>query len=403
MQPSNEFDYVVIGGGLVGLATARAVLLRNPGVRLALVEKEGHWAAHQSGRNSGVLHSGVYYPKGSLKAQLTLGGRKMLLEYCHQHGLPVDVCGKLIVAGSVEEVPRLDILLARGRENGLAVERVGRRQMRDIEPHAAAEEGLWVPETGIVDFKAVARQLAGELVSLGADLKLGVRVTGFWGESNSVQLASNQGEISAGYVLNCAGLYSDRIARLAGLKPHLQIVPFRGEYFQLRKEARHLVRGLIYPLAEPDFPFLGVHLTRTIEGEVLAGPNAVLSLGREAYTGDRMNMGETLQTLGYAGFWRLATRHIGKGLGEMLRTWNAKAFAREVQKLVPQVQLADLVPARAGIRAQALDSKGRLVEDFRFVRAERSLHVLNAPSPAATASLAIGDYVAAEALERGEN
>lgn len=402
MPEQHSFDFIVIGGGLVGLATARALLLRQPGARLAVLEKESSWAQHQSGRNSGVLHSGIYYPKGSLKARLTISGRRRLIEYCEERSLPFDRCGKVILASHEDEIVRLKALDERGRENGLRVELVDAHALAEIEPHARAAAALWVPETGIVDFKAMAGAIAGELGERGAELVLGAKVLGIAAGESEPRIRTNLGEFRAGAIVNCGGLQCDRIARMAGLKPDLRIIPFRGEYFRLRGKARDLVRGLIYPLADPQFPFLGVHLTRTIAGEVLAGPNAVLSYRREGYSSPAFNLRDSVETLSYPGFWRLASHNLGRGLGEMLRRWNVKAFARDLKKLVPEIGAGDLAPARAGVRAQAVDRQGQLVKDFYFLRGPKSLHVLNAPSPAATASLAIGDYVAGELLEHME-
>jgi L-2-hydroxyglutarate oxidase len=355
---------------------------------------------HQSGRNSGVLHSGVYYPAESLKAQLTREGYRRLLDYCLEHRLPVELCGKAILAANEEDIPRLEALQQRGHQNGLKAQLIDQKELAAHEPHTRAAAALWVPETGIVDFKAVARRYAKDVKGRGGELILDARVSDFSKRHGHLDVVSTRGEFSAGFVVNCGGLFSDRIARLAGLDPNLRIVPFRGEYFELKPDARRLVRGLIYPLADPKFPFLGVHLTRTIGGEVLAGPNAVLSYRREGYSTPAFSFRDSLDTLTFPGFWRLAVRNLGAGLNEMLRSWSAAAFVRELQKLVPEIRAEHLTPARAGIRAQAVDQAGRLVDDFVFARGERSLHVLNAPSPAATASLAIGEYIATETLQQ---
>jgi L-2-hydroxyglutarate oxidase len=394
------YDFAVIGGGLVGLATARALLRKYPGSSLALLEKEGRVAAHQSGRNSGVLHSGIYYKKGSLKANLTAEGREAMLEFAREHEIAHELCGKLIVATSEEELPRLDPLYQRGLDNGLNVSLVGPDEIEEIEPHARAFKAIWVPQAGIIDFPAVARRLAEELIQAGADVRLGAELNGFAKQGDgSLRLFTSAGEVDTRIAVNCGGLFSDRLARRTGVDPGLRIVPFRGENFMLRGEARKLVRGMIYPLADPRFPFLGVHLTKMTDGEVLVGPNAVFSLRREGYFSRDFDLGDTLESLSYSGFWRLVLPNVGTGLGEMIRSGSVWAFTKTVQKMMPEITAKDLVPARAGVRAQAVDKDGKLVEDFRFARGDGWLHVLNAPSPAATASLAIGNYVAEQAAE----
>lgn len=392
------YDFAVIGGGLVGLATARALLQKYPGSSLTLLEKEDHLAAHQSGRNSGVLHSGIYYKKGSLKANLTAAGRKAILAFCQEHKIAYELCGKLIVAVDEDELPRLQPLYERGLENGLQVSLVGPEEIEEIEPHARALKAIWVPQTGIVDFPAVARALADELTRRGADVRLGARFRSFIRKADgTLRLQTQAGEVRARIAVNCGGLFSDRLARSTGVDPGLRIVPFRGENFTLRGEARNLVRGMIYPLADPRFPFLGVHLTKMVDGEVLVGPNAVFSLKREGYFSRNYSLRDTVESLSYSGFWRLVLPNVGTGLSEMIRSGSVRAFTKAVQKMMPEIQAKDLKPARAGVRAQAVDKDGKLVEDFRFARGDGWLHVLNAPSPAATASLAIGDYVAEQA------
>jgi L-2-hydroxyglutarate oxidase len=393
------FDFAVVGGGLVGLATAYALLQKYPDSSLVLIEKEEQVAAHQSGRNSGVLHSGVYYKPGSLKAQLTAEGRKAMLDFCNAHGVAYEICGKVIVATSEEEIPRLDPLYQRGRENKLDVRMIDAKELAEIEPQAKALKAIWIPQAGIVDYKRVAEKLADELRRLGAELRLGTRLLSSSRQDDEVRLATSKGEVRARIAVNCGGLFSDRLARQTGVDPGLRIVPFRGEYFALTPEARGFVRGLIYPLADPRFPFLGVHLTKMTDGNVLAGPNAVFSTRREGYHAGDFDLGDTLESLSYSGFWRLVLPNLGTGLGEMMRAWNVRSFATALQKLVPAIEARHLVPTRAGVRAQAVDKDGKLVEDFRFARSDRWLHVLNAPSPAATASLAIGRHVAAQAAE----
>jgi L-2-hydroxyglutarate oxidase len=398
---SNEkiFDFAVVGAGLVGLATARALTARYPGSKLVLLEKEPQVAAHQSGRNSGVLHSGIYYKKGTLKADLTAAGRKAMLDFCQEHNIAYELCGKVILATNEEELPRLEPLYQRGVENGLEVSLIGPDDLEEIEPHARALKAIWVPQAGIVDYKAVALQLAEDLQRGGAELQLGSQVERSEKEQGGVRLSTSSGEIRTRLAINCAGVFSDRLALNAGVDPDLRIVPFRGEYFALKAGARKLVRGLIYPLADPRFPFLGVHLTKMTDGEVLVGPNAVFTLDREGYSGGDFNARDAYESLRYSGFWRLVLPNIGTGLGELLRSGSVRAFTKAVQRMVPEISSADLAPTRAGIRAQAVDKDGKLVDDFRFGRGDGWLHVLNAPSPAATACLAIGDHVAAQAAE----
>ncbi|MCL4256998.1 MAG: L-2-hydroxyglutarate oxidase [Anaerolineales bacterium] len=396
---TKPYDFVVIGGGLVGLATARALLQQYPRSSLAVLEKEPQVAAHQSGRNSGVLHSGIYYKKGSLKAQLTAAGRTAMLAFCDEHKIKYQMTGKLIVATREDEVPRLQPLYARGVENGLALEIVGSEQITEIEPYVSALQAIWVPQAGIVDYGHVARALAQDLAQAGAEVHLGAKLQRFVRKNGILHLHTSRGEVQTRIAVNCGGLYSDRLARQTGIDPGLRIVPFRGEYFRLRPEAQHLVRGMVYPLADPRFPFLGVHLTRMTDGEVLVGPNAVFSLRREGYFSRDFDLQDTLESLSYSGFWRLVLPNLKMGLGELMRSGNVRVFARDVQRMMPAVTAEDLLPARAGVRAQAVDKDGKLVEDFRFAHGNGWLHVLNAPSPGATASLAIGQHVAAQAAE----
>lgn len=387
---------VIIGAGLVGLSTARALQGRFPEAKVLVLDKEARVAAHQSGRNSGVLHSGVYYPPGSLKATLTAAGRKAMRSFCAEHGIPLQLCGKVILATREEELPQLAALEQRGRENGLRVELIDEQQLLEHEPYARALRALWVPEAGIVDYPAVARALAGQIAAYDGEVRLNTQVLGLEFANGAHMIRTNQGELRADYLVNCAGLFSDKLALMAGLDPGLRIVPFRGEYYRLKTGARDKVRGLIYPLPDPDFPFLGVHLTRMTDGEVLAGPNAVLAYAREGYTARDIKLGELADTLTYPGFLRLAWANLGRGLGEILRAGSRQLFTQALQHMLPSLQAEDLEPARAGVRAQALDRDGSLVSDFRFARGKHSLHVVNAPSPAATASLAIGEFVAGE-------
>ena len=389
-----DFDTIVIGGGIVGLATAWAILERRPGVRIAVVEKEDDWARHQTGRNSGVIHSGIYYKPGSLKAKLCREGNRRLMEFCDDHGIRYEACGKVIVATSESELPRLESLYERGIANGLAVKRLSVPEVKEIEPHISCLAGIHVPSTGIVDFAAVCRKLAHLIAAEGGELRLRTKVVGFRANGNNAVLETTKGTLSARRVINCAGLHSDRVARLGGAEPGARIVPFRGEYYELKPARRILVRNLIYPVPDPQFPFLGVHFTRMIDGSVHAGPNAVLSLKREGYCRASFELRDFLDTMTYAGFWRLAAKHAKSGLEEIHRSLSKKAFVHSLQKLIPEIIEEDLIPGAAGVRAQALRPDGGLVDDFLIVNGPSAIHVCNAPSPAATASLEIGRVIA---------
>jgi len=385
----------VVGGGILGLATARE--LAALGHRITVLEKESGWARHQTGRNSGVIHAGLYYRPGSLKARLCTAGARSMVEFAREHGVPFEVCGKLVVAVDADELPRLHELARRAEANGVPAALVPPEAARELEPEVACVAALHVRSTGIVDYAAVANTLARQLADKDADLRLGAEVVAIRSaDGGAVRVESTTGEVTADAVVNCAGLHCDRVARLAGLRPTARIVPFRGEYYELRPRARGLVRGLIYPVPDPAFPFLGVHLTRGIDGGVHAGPNAVLALRREGYRWRDVAAKDLADTLSFPGFWRLARHHLRTGAGEVGRSLSRARFARALARLVPAVRAEDLVRAPAGVRAQAMLPDGSLVEDFLFLTAPRQVHVLNAPSPAATASLEIAKRVAAE-------
>jgi L-2-hydroxyglutarate oxidase len=384
-------DIAIVGGGIVGLSLAMQVSEQFPGLRVLILEKENGVAQHQTGHNSGVIHSGIYYKPGSLKTRLCVDGAREMVEFCQRHEIAHDVCGKVIVAINGEEAARLDGLRQRGEANGLTgLEVLGPDAMREIEPHLVGVRALKVPSTGITDYGKVARKYAELAVARGVELKIGATVVGFRNSTDEIVIQTQAGDFPARYVVNCAGLYSDRIARLAGHDPEIMIVPFRGEYYDLIPERAGLVRNLIYPVPDPRFPFLGVHFTRRISGTVDAGPNAVLALRREGYRRTDFHLGEAMETLTYRGFLAMAWRHWRYGLSEYRRSLLKSAFVRSLQELVPEVRAEDLVPGGAGVRAQALAPDGNLVDDFRFVPKDRFLHVLNVPSPAATASLPIG-------------
>jgi L-2-hydroxyglutarate oxidase len=385
------YDIAVIGGGIVGLSFAMQASERFPRLRVVVLEKEAGVARHQTGHNSGVIHSGVYYKAGSLKARLCVAGAREVVEFCSRHGIPYEVCGKLIVATNSEEIARLDVLLAQGVANGLkGLRLLERAAMLDIEPHVGGVGALLVPSTGITDYAAVTAKYAEIAAARGAEVKTGAGVVGFDVSGNEVVVRTRAGDFSARYVVNCAGLYSDRVARMAGDDPGMMLVPFRGEYYDLDAARQELVRGLIYPVPDPRYPFLGVHFTRRIQGNVDAGPNAVLAFRREGYRWRDFDLGETMEVFMDAGFRAMARQHWKNGLSEFRRSLRKREFVRSCQRLVPEVRMEDMTPGGSGVRAQAVGTDGALVDDFRFVGRERFLHVLNVPSPAATASLPIG-------------
>ena len=388
------YDFAVVGGGIVGLSTARALLNLYPGAGVVVLEKEAGWARHQTGHNSGVIHSGIYYKPGSMKARFTGEGGERLVEFCRERGISHEICGKVIVATQPQELPRLRNLYERGKKNGLEVEKVGPEELGELEPHATGIAGLKVPSTGIVDFVGVAEAFARTVAEEGGELRTGAEVTGISETGDAVEVRTSTGEsFRARALVNCAGLHSDRVAALGGVEAGVKIVPFRGEYYDLAPESRYLVRNLIYPVPDPNFPFLGVHFTRTTEGGVETGPNAVLGLAREGYKKTDLRVKDLAEVLSYPAFWRLAARHWRTGAGEVLRSLSKKAFVRGLQKLVPEVNEDDLVPTEAGVRAQALMKDGSLVDDFLIIEGKRSIHVLNAPSPAATACIPIGEAI----------
>jgi L-2-hydroxyglutarate oxidase len=387
--------YVVIGGGIVGLATAHRITLDHPGAEVTVLEKESRVAAHQTGHNSGVIHAGVYYKPGSLKARLCRAGSRSMVDFCAEHGIPVEVCGKLIVATDEAELPRLRALHERAVGNGLPARMIGADEARTHEPHARCVAALHVASTGIVDFTSVSATLAELVEKAGGQIRLNARVNAITTRNGQHVIGTSAGEVVADALINCAGLHADRVARLAGVTPPAQIIPFRGEYFELRPDRRDLVRGLIYPVPDPQFPFLGVHLTRMIDGSVHAGPNAVLALAREGYSWGRVNVRD-IADYTYSGLWRLARRHLRYGLTEVRRSLSRRRFAQSLARLVPDLTEADLVPSAAGVRAQAIAPDGALVDDFLIVARDRQVHVLNAPSPAATSSLEIAKHIVAQ-------
>lgn len=399
MADTIHADIVIIGAGIVGLATARA-LARLAGATICVLEAEDHVGAHQTGHNSGVIHAGLYYKPGSLKAALCSRGRDMMYDFCRTRDIPHENCTKVVVATSDDEIPRLETLLQRARANGLeGVRRISVEELREREPHACGVAALHVPQTGIVDYALVARAYAAEATEAGIRILTRARVNAIEASSTSMQIHTPIATIHARHLISCAGLQADRVARLAGAEPAVRIIPFRGEYWYLRPAARRLVRNLIYPVPNPKLPFLGVHLTRTVHGDVDAGPNAVLAMGRHAYRRRDVSLRDLASMISDPRLWLLLCEHAKPAVHEAVRSVSKRAFAHAVQRLVPELRVDDLTPGPAGVRAQAVDANGRLVDDFAIMRTERAIHVLNAPSPAATASLAIGEHIARLAIE----
>jgi len=393
------YDFAIIGGGIVGLSTALALGERYQNAKVLVLEKEPSWAYHQTGRNSGVIHSGIYYKPGSLKAKLSREGNQALVQFCKTHGIPYEVCGKVIVAVEPEELPLLENVYQRGLANGLKVEKITAEEVKQIEPYVTCLGGIRVYITGIVDYRQVCQKYA-ELVQMrGGELRLNTRVVEIRPSNEAQVIKTTQGDFITKFLINCAGLQSDRVAQLGQVDPQVKIIPFRGEYYELKPEKRYLVKHLIYPVPNPNFPFLGVHFTRMIDGSIHAGPNAVLSFKREGYRKTDIELRDLVEVLTYPGFWTLVSKYADVGLAEMIRSLSKKAFVSSLQKLIPDVQADDLVPSAAGVRAQALTRDGGLVDDFLLVQGLNAIHVCNAPSPAATASLAIGKLVVADILE----
>ncbi|WHX93646.1 L-2-hydroxyglutarate oxidase [Peribacillus simplex] len=387
------YDFAIVGGGIVGLSTGMALYQRFPNAKVVVIEKEAVVADHQTGHNSGVIHSGIYYKPGSFKARFARQGSKSMTEFCRTHGIEHDICGKVIVATKPEELPLLDDLYSRGLQNKLAIQRIGVDELKEIEPHVNGLGAIRVPQAGIVNYREVSEKMADIIRGSGGEIKLKTKVEKIDEDFDDVIIDTNNGTIKAKMVINCAGLHSDRIAAAAGYKTDMKIVPFRGEYFKLKPEKRFLVNHLIYPVPNPKFPFLGVHFTRMISGEVDAGPNAVLSFKREGYKKTDFNAKDLTEVLSYKGFWKLASKFMKEGMDEYVRSFSKKQFTKSLQELIPEIQEDDLIPAPAGVRAQALQDDGNMVDDFHIIMGKRTIHVCNAPSPAATASIEIGKEV----------
>lgn len=398
-------DVVIIGGGIVGLSTAYHLLQARPDLKLTLLEKENQVAAHQTGHNSGVIHSGLYYTPGSLKAINCIRGYKMLIEFCDEEGIDYDLCGKIVVATQKEQLPLLQKLFDRGLQNGLSQNRmISREEMREIEPHVEGLAGIHVPYTGIINYHKVSQTLAGKIEALGGKLALNQKVVQIRRNiQGTSEVVTETGQVfQTRLIVNCAGLYSDKIAQLTQSDPiKVRIIPFRGEYYQLKPEREFLVKNLIYPVPDPNFPFLGVHYTRMIEGGVEAGPNAVFAFKREGYKFSNVNFSETVESLSWPGFRQVIQKYWRTGLGEMYRSLSKNAFAKALQELIPEIAADDLIPGGAGVRAQACSSDGGLLDDFSIVENEIAVNVCNAPSPAATSSLSIGKTISERVLLRG--
>ncbi len=390
-----RYDVAIVGGGIVGLATALALIERFPRCTVTIVEKELQLAAHQTGHNSGVIHAGIYYKPGTYKAQLCVEGVRLLKAFCDTNGVPYENCGKVIVATTEDELPRLQMLYDRGTANGVpGLRMMGADELREIEPHARAVQALHSPQTAIVDYRAVAGAMAAQLEQRGVQRLTGALVRRIVSSAAGLGLETSRGTVQTRNLVNCAGLYADGVARLMGVQPEVRIIPFRGEYYTLRPGC-DVVRGLVYPVPDPEFPFLGVHFTKRISGEMEAGPNAVLAFAREGYRMRSINIRELVGVLTYRGFWAMAAKYWRTGSYEFYRSLSKRAFVRALQRLVPDVRAEDLVPGGAGVRAQAVTPDGALVDDFKITETANAIHVLNAPSPAATASLAIGNHIAA--------
>ena len=397
---ASQYDLTIIGGGILGLATALKVTAAHPNIRLLILEKEAGIARHQTGNNSGVIHSGLYYRPGSIKARSCVTGRKELIAFCDENAVPYEICGKVVVATSQEEVPRLEELHRRGLSNGLQnLEIIGPQRLKEIEPHAIGVKGLYVPETGIVDYRKVAEAYADKVRDANGDIRLSQRVVGILDRPDEVVLQTSGGDYRTKYLINCCGLHSDIVAKMMGgasangNEEEHRIIPFRGEYYKIAPERQFLVRNLIYPVPDPTFPFLGVHFTRMAKGGVEAGPNAVFAYAREGYRHTDINLGDLWRTVSFKGFWAMTGKYWQTGFGELYRSFSKSAFVHALQKLLPEIRESDLVPGGAGVRAQAVSASGALVDDFVIKQSRNTIHVLNAPSPGATASLAIGQQI----------
>jgi L-2-hydroxyglutarate oxidase len=398
-----SYDVTIVGAGIVGLSTAYKLSLEKPDLRILILDKESEVAAHQTGNNSGVIHSGIYYKPGSYKARNCVDGRKQLVDFCQKHDVKYDICGKVIVATDETQLPSLQSIYERGRQNEIeGIKLIDKEELAEIEPYANGVKAIKVPVTGIVDFKGVCEKEKDIIDSRNGEVKFNEEVTNILHDGNDLVVQTRTSEFKTRFLINCAGLHCDHVAEAAGFKSNIQIVPFRGEYYELTPEAQYLVKGLIYPLPNPEFPFLGVHFTRMVLGGVECGPNAVFAFKREGYNKVSFDLNDTIETFQFPGFWKLAYKHWRMGLDEMYRSFSKQAFLRGLQQLVPAIQSHHIQPAPAGVRAMALDNNGEIVDDFYFVKSKNEIHVLNAPSPAATAGLSLGDEIVDTALKHFE-
>lgn len=396
-----KFDVIVVGAGIVGLASALKILQKNPSLKLLILEKEDGAAKHQTGNNSGVIHSGIYYKPGSLKAKNCVDGYRMLIEFCQTHGVRYNICGKVITAASQNELPVLEDIFNRGIQNGLqGLKKLNKKELHEIEPHAGGIAGIFVPQTGIINFIEVSQKYLELIQKLDAEIKFNTKVENILLNNDKCEVVTNNGTFQSKIIVTCTGLFADRIAKLTHPDLPLRLVPFRGEYYKLKNEKKNLVNALIYPVPDPAFPFLGVHFTRLIDGEVECGPNAVLSFKREGYKKNSFNLRDTFEIFSWSGFHSMMKKHWKIGLGEFYRSYNKKAFVKALSKLIPEIRKDDLIPGAAGVRAQACMSDGNLLDDFYIVEGKRVIHVCNAPSPAATASLSIGNFIAEKILAK---
>ncbi len=396
-----QYDIIIVGGGIVGLATAYKLQLAKPSLKIIILEKEDEIAKHQTGNNSGVIHSGLYYKPGSLKAKNCIDGYHQLITFCREHHVPFELCGKVVVATKKHELPLLENLFIRGRQNGLTgLIKLDQQGLKEYEPHLAGLAGFFVPQTGIVDYKVVASKYASIIKENGATLVLGEKVIEIQKSNEGLVVATQKATYKGTLLINCAGLYSDKIARLNAEKVDVKIIPFRGEYFKLKKEKEYLVKNLIYPVPDPNFPFLGVHFTRMMKGGIEAGPNAVLAFSREGYSKSKINLGELSESLAWPGFQKVMWKYWKTGMGEMYRSFSKAAFTKALQELIPEIRQEDLIDGGAGVRAQACDRSGGLVDDFLIIEDQNAINVCNAPSPAATSSLSIGETISTMALTR---
>ena len=396
-----KYDVIIVGAGIVGLASALKILQKNRDLKLLILEKEDGVAKHQTGNNSGVIHSGIYYKPGSLKAQNCVNGYKMLIDFCRENDVRYNICGKVIVATSENEIPAMENIFKRGQQNGLqGLRKLNKQELLEIEPHTDGVAGIFVPQTGIIDYTEVSEKYLELIKRFNTNIIFGSKVENIIVKNDECEVITNENSYQTKVIVTCAGLFADRIAKITHADLPLRLIPFRGEYYKLKEEKKKIVNSLIYPVPDPTFPFLGVHFTRMIDGEVECGPNAVLSFKREGYTKTSFNLRDTIETFSWGGFHTMIRKHWKMGLGEFYRSYNKKAFVKALNKLIPEILEDDLIPGGAGVRAQACIKDGSLLDDFYIVEDKNVIHVCNAPSPAATASLSIGDFISEKVLKK---